>query len=54
MIRHLALVHEKKNPFKCDIWNYSCFQKCETEKHQELVHEKKKPYYIIFAIPTVL
>ena len=43
MNRHLVLVHEKKKPFKCDICNYSCFQKCEIEKHQELVHEKKKP-----------
>ena len=41
--RHLALVHEKKKPFKCDVCSCRCFQKCDIEKHHELVHEIKKP-----------
>jgi KRAB domain-containing zinc finger protein len=43
MNRHLASVHGKKKPFKCDVCKYSCFQKCDIEKHKELFHEKQKP-----------
>ena len=35
-------VHEKKKPFKCDICNFSCYQKRDLKKHIESAHENKK------------
>ena len=41
--RLLELVHEKNKPFKCDIWDYSCFQKGDMKKHVASVYEGDKP-----------
>ena len=31
--KHIALVHEGNKPFKCEICEYTCFQKQKLEKH---------------------
>ena len=44
MFRHVASVHEKKKPFKCDFSDYSCTQNRFLSKYVLSVHEKKKPF----------
>ena len=44
MDRHIASVHEGKKPFKCDISDYSCFQKSSMSEHVTSVHEGKKSF----------
>ena len=39
--KHFVLVHEGKNPLKCDICDRSCSQKYTLNQH--LVHIGKKP-----------
>ena len=42
MKTHVAMVHEKKKPFKCDICYYSCSLKSTMKIHVASVHEEKK------------
>ena len=52
---HVASVHEKKKPFKCDICGYSCSQKSSMNIHVESVHKEKKPTFDFHGkIPHVL
>ena len=42
--KHIASVHEGKEPFKCNICNSSFTQKGQMNGHVALVHEGKKPF----------
>ena len=44
IIQHIEVVHDKKKPFKCEICDYSCYQKSKMKKHVESVHEKNEPF----------
>ena len=39
---HVASVHEKKKPFKCEFCDYKFSRKGDMNKHIVSVHEKKK------------
>ena len=44
MKHQIDSVHERKNPFKCDICDNSCSQKSQLNLHIASVHEKSKPF----------
>ena len=44
MNKHVASVHERKKPFKCEICDYSCAQKRSLNIHVAAVHEGNKPF----------
>ena len=44
MNRHVASVHERKKPFKCEICDFSASQKSVKDLHVAAVHEGKKPF----------
>ena len=35
-------VHQGKKPFKCEICEYGCYEKCDKKIHITSAHEKKK------------
>jgi KRAB domain-containing zinc finger protein len=37
-------VSERVSPYKCEVCDYTCFQKGNFKKHVSLVHEGKKPF----------
>ena len=43
MKTHVASVHERKKPFKCDICDYSFSLKNTMKRHVMTVHGGKKP-----------
>ena len=44
MNRFIAIVHERKKPLYCGIFEYyNCSQKNQLNKYVALVHEGKKP-----------
>ena len=40
----VPLVHEEKNPFKCEICDFSCAQRNVLKVHVASVHEGDKPF----------
>ena len=42
MKKHVASVHEKNKPFKCEVCNYSCALKRNLQAHTKAVHDRKK------------
>ena len=45
MTNHVSSVHEKKKPFKCGYFEYSCSLISNMYTHDASVHEKKKPFH---------
>ena len=41
--KHIAPVHGKKMPFKCNLCDTRCVHKSNLNRHIESVHEKMKP-----------
>ena len=44
MHRHVAIVHEGKKPFKCDICDARFSRKDPLNVHIASIHEEKKPF----------
>ena len=44
MTTHVAIIHEKNKPFKCELFDYRCGQNGDMKKHVATVHDKKKPF----------
>ena len=42
--KHIALVHEGKNPFKCELCNHTFFQKSNLNVHVASIHDGKKSF----------
>ena len=43
MKQHIESVHEKNEPFQCDICETSFLQEYSLKQHKESIHEKVKP-----------
>ena len=39
LAQHIVAIHEGKKPFKCDLCDYSCFDKGSMKKHVSSGHE---------------
>ena len=44
MKKHIAPIHEGKKTFKCEICDYSCYQKGQMKQHVLSVYEGKKQF----------
>jgi len=42
--QHIASVHEKKKPIKCELYNYSCAIAGTLNKHIAAIIERKNPF----------
>ena len=42
MNKHVTAVHEKKNQFKCEMYDYSCFLKCIMSRRVGLIDGKNE------------
>ena len=54
MKKHAAAVHEKKNPFKCKVCDYSCAQKGSMEIQVASVYEKTNHFNVFYVITNAL
>ena len=42
MNKHVTAVHEKKNQFKCEMYDYSCSLKCNMSRRVALIDGKNE------------
>ena len=47
----LKMVHGVMKTFKCETWDYRCYQKGDLNRHVEFVHEVKKPFFETLNTP---